>query len=95
MFTEYEPGAYIQWVGPTPLLLVIAAGDHLVPSDLALAAYEQAREPKKLVLLPGAHFDAYVKDFDSASGAARDWFVQHLLAPVTEPLATAVAGSRR
>ena len=95
MFTEYEPGAYIQWVGPTPLLLVIAAGDHLVPSDLALAAYEQAREPKKLVLLPGAHFDAYVKDFDSASGAALDWFVQHLLAPVTEPLATAAAGSRR
>src|SRR5712692_3163628 len=36
MFTEYEPGAYIHWVGPTPLLLVIAAGDHLVPSDLAL-----------------------------------------------------------
>jgi fermentation-respiration switch protein FrsA (DUF1100 family) len=95
MFTEYEPGAYIQWVGPTPLLLVIAAGDHLVPSDLALAAYGQAREPKKLVLLPGAHFDAYVKDFESASGAARDWFVQHLLAPVTEPLATAAAGSRR
>jgi fermentation-respiration switch protein FrsA (DUF1100 family) len=95
MFTEYEPGAYIRWVGPTPLLLVIAAGDHLVPSDLALAAFEQALEPKKLVLLAGGHFDAYVKDFDSASGAARDWFVQHLLAPVTEPLATAAAGSRR
>jgi hypothetical protein len=30
------------------------------------------------VLLPGAHFDAYVKDFDTASGAARDWFLEHL-----------------
>jgi hypothetical protein len=32
---------------------------------------------QKLVLLPG-HFDAYVKDFDAASGAARDWFLEHL-----------------
>jgi hypothetical protein len=30
-------------------------------------------------LLPGAHFDAYTKDFPKASGAARDWFVQHLV----------------
>ena len=85
MFTEYEPVAYIQWVSPTPLLMVVAAGDHLVPSDLALAAYGRALEPKKLVLLPGGHFDAYVKDFATASGAARDWFVQHLMAPVAEP----------
>jgi len=93
MFTEYEPAAYIQWVSPTPLLMVVAAGDHLVPSDLALAAYGQALEPKKLVLLPGGHFDAYVKDFATAGGAARDWFVQHLMAPVAE-LAEPV-GARR
>jgi uncharacterized protein len=30
------------------------------------------------VLLPGGHVDAYVKDFDTASGAARDWFLEHL-----------------
>jgi len=78
MFTEYEPGAYIEWVSPTPLMLVVAAGDHLTVSDEALAAYSRALEPKKLVLLPGGHFDAYVKGFDSASGPARDWFVQHL-----------------
>jgi hypothetical protein len=28
------------------------------------------------VLLPGGHFDAYVKDFETASGAARDWFLE-------------------
>jgi alpha-beta hydrolase superfamily lysophospholipase len=39
---------------------------------------QRAREPKKLVLLPGGHFDAYVKGFDAAGGAARDWFLQHL-----------------
>ena len=78
MFTEYEPGAYIEWVSPTPLMLVVAAGDHLTVSDEALAAYNRALEPKRLVLLPDGHFDAYVKGFDSASGPARDWFVQHL-----------------
>jgi fermentation-respiration switch protein FrsA (DUF1100 family) len=63
---------------PTSLLLVVAAGDHLTPSDLALEAYQQVREPKKLALLPGGHFDAYVKDFDTASGTARDWFLERL-----------------
>ncbi|HVD15676.1 MAG TPA: alpha/beta hydrolase [Actinomycetota bacterium] len=78
MLMEYEPSAYLERISPTPLLMVVAAGDHLTPSDLALEAYQQARQPKKLVLLPGGHFDAYVKDFDAASGAARDWFVEHL-----------------
>ena len=77
-FTEYEPGAYIEWISPTPLMMVVAAGDHLTVADEALAAYNRASEPKRLMLLPGGHFDAYVKDFSSASGAARDWFVQHL-----------------
>jgi fermentation-respiration switch protein FrsA (DUF1100 family) len=78
MFTEYEPGAYIEWVSPTPLMMVVAAGDHLTVSDEGLAAYERALEPKKLALLPGGHFDAYVKGFEASSTAARDWFVQHL-----------------
>jgi fermentation-respiration switch protein FrsA (DUF1100 family) len=78
MFTEYEPGVYIEWVSPTPLMMVVAAGDHLTVSDEALAAYARALEPKKLTLLAGGHFDAYVKDFDPSSAAARDWFVQQL-----------------
>lgn len=78
LFSEYEPGTYVAWISPTPLLMIVAAGDHLVPADLALAAYERALEPKRLVLLPGGHFDAYVKDFSVASAAARDWFLQHL-----------------
>ena len=78
LLMEYEPSAYLERISPTPLLMVVAAGDHLTPSDLALEAYQQARQPKKLVLLPGGHFDAYVKDFETASGAARDWFLEHL-----------------
>jgi hypothetical protein len=80
MFTEYDPGSFIDRVSPTPLLMVVAAGDVLTPSDLAFEAYERALEPKKLVVLPGGHFGAYTgPDFDLSSGAARDWLVQHLI----------------
>jgi uncharacterized protein len=78
MFTEYEPGVYLPWISPTPLLLVVAAGDHLVPSELAIAAFERAHQPKELVILPDGHFDAYVKAFEAASGYARDWFTRYL-----------------
>jgi fermentation-respiration switch protein FrsA (DUF1100 family) len=78
MFWEYEPGIYLPWISPTPLLMVVAAGDHLTVSDLAIGAFEQAREPKRLEVLPGGHFDAYTADFERSSGAARDWFVAHL-----------------
>jgi fermentation-respiration switch protein FrsA (DUF1100 family) len=78
MFTEYEPIGYIPYISPTPLLLLPAVGDHLCPAQLAIAASETAREPKKLTILPGGHFDAYVKGFEPSSGPARDWFVQHL-----------------
>jgi uncharacterized protein len=79
MFLEYEPGTYISRISPTPLLMVVAAGDILTVSDLAIDAYEDAREPKKLVILPGGHFGAYTgPDFEVSSGAARDWLVQHL-----------------
>jgi fermentation-respiration switch protein FrsA (DUF1100 family) len=78
MFWEYEPGAYLPYVSPTPLLMVVAAGDHLTVSDVAIDAFERAREPKKLEILAGGHFEAYTNDFEAASAPARDWFVQHL-----------------
>jgi len=78
MFWEYEPGAYLPYVSPTPLQIVAARGDHLTVADLAIEAIELAREPKRLVILPGGHFDAYVDGFDGASGAAVDWFTTHL-----------------
>jgi hypothetical protein len=75
----YEPGAYIGNISPTPLLMIVAARDHLAVADLAIQAYEQAREPKKLVLLPGGHFDAYAEEFDQACQPACEWFAAHLL----------------
>ena len=36
--------------------------------------------------MPGGHFDAYVgRGFEISSGAARDWFVEHLLSAARVP----------
>jgi len=84
----YEPGAYIGGISPTPLLMIVAVNDHLAVADLAIKAYEHAYEPKKLVLLPGGHFDAYDKDFGQACQAACDWFTSHF--SVAKRIATSV-----
>jgi fermentation-respiration switch protein FrsA (DUF1100 family) len=78
MFTEYEPGDYVRFISPTPLLIVVALGDVLTVPDLTLAAYARALAPERLVTLAGGHFDAYDRDFQAASQAAIDWFGQHL-----------------
>jgi len=78
MFAEYEPGVYLPYISPTPLMMVVALGDHLTVSDEALAAYETALQPKKLVTLKGGHFEAYIEDFEKSSTAACDWFCEHL-----------------
>lgn len=79
MFINYEPGAYLPLISPTPLMMVVAAGDHLTPVDLATAAYATANEPKELVVLPGGHFEAYVGEaFETSSQAQCRWFLEHL-----------------
>jgi uncharacterized protein len=49
----YDPGVWISRVSPTPLLMVVASHDTITVTDLALAAYEKALQPKRLVMLPG------------------------------------------
>lgn len=78
MFMDYEPGAYLSFVSPTPLQIVVATGDVLTVADQAIAGYEKALHPKRLVCLKGGHFDAYVAGFEQASTAASSWFKEHL-----------------
>jgi hypothetical protein len=75
---SYEPGAYIEFISPTPLLMIIGKKDTLTCYDLQLEAYNRALEPKKLVLLEGGHFTCYDDEFETACAAAVDWFAAHL-----------------
>jgi fermentation-respiration switch protein FrsA (DUF1100 family) len=80
LFRGYEPGQYLPLISPTPLLMVVAPKDRLVAGEAACQAYETAAQPKKLVMVPGGHFDAYTgHGFEISGGAARDWFAEHLL----------------
>jgi uncharacterized protein len=74
----YMPGAYIQRIAPTPLLMIVATSDGLTPSDLQQEAFRQAHEPKQLMLLPGGHYSVYTAHFAATSAAAADWFSKHL-----------------
>ncbi|WP_082378322.1 alpha/beta hydrolase [Caballeronia cordobensis] len=74
----YMPGAYIKRIAPTPLLMIVATGDGLTPSDLQQEAFAQAHEPKQLILLPGGHYSVYTTHFAATSAAAADWFSKHL-----------------
>lgn len=71
--------AYLPFISPTPLLMIVALADELVPADLSIAAYHTALEPKKLVLIPGNHFSPYEEEFDLTGNEARDWFTRYLV----------------
>ncbi|MBB3348320.1 hypothetical protein [Sphingomonas sp. BK069] len=59
-------------------MFIVASQDASTPTDLALAAYERALEPKRLVLVPGGHYDIYVAQRSIAIAAAVEWFREHL-----------------
>jgi uncharacterized protein len=77
-YDHYEPAAFIERISPTPLLMIVGIEDSMTPAADALAAYERALEPKRLLLVPGEHYDVYGAHFQATSEAARDWFVEHL-----------------
>lgn len=74
-----ENAAFLPYISPTPLVMIIALNDELAPPELSLAAFRTANEPKKLVLLPGHHFTPYVDEFALTSNEARDWFTRYLV----------------
>ena len=78
LYSEYEPGSFVERIAPTPLLMIAGDRDVVCPTDLALAAFNRAHEPKRLELYPGGHFSAYTDQFDRAASAAAGWFTDYL-----------------
>ena len=75
----YDPGVCVEYVAPTPLLMVVATEDRLAATADSQAAYERAGEPKRLVMIEGHHFSSYEGEaLARASSAARDFFLEHL-----------------
>jgi uncharacterized protein len=79
-YVGYHPTSSIEFISPTPLLMVLAEHDTLIPIDLARAAFERVGEPKKLVTLSCGHFEVYETEpwFSMAVSAMTDWYIRYL-----------------
>jgi uncharacterized protein len=57
---RHSPGAVVQNISPTPLLLVHGTSDHVVPYHHAQELFQKAHEPKQLWTIEGAdHTEAF------------------------------------
>jgi hypothetical protein len=76
---EFDPISLIHLISPTPLLIIAAEHDKLIPLDVPVSAYKRALEPKSIKTLPCGHFDVYSEPWIvEAAGAAVEWFKSHL-----------------
>ncbi|ESZ94026.1 hypothetical protein SBOR_5604 [Sclerotinia borealis F-4128] len=73
---SYDPSLFIERIAPVPLLMVVAREDVTTPVDISLAAYQKAREPKQLVLLPSGHFEVYSGSNFALSSSKQIEFLQ-------------------
>jgi uncharacterized protein len=77
---QYNPAADIRAISPAALLMIVASNDTIVPTDQEIEVYERALEPKSLVVVPGAHFEAYEgPKHQQFAGPAVDWFKKYLM----------------
>lgn len=75
----YAPTGAIHRIAPTPFLMIVARYDIITPTAAQTQAFERAREPKKLVVVPGRHFDAYHgPKHEQFALPALEWFKTHL-----------------
>ena len=75
---SYEPGQFVARIAPTPLLMILATRDEQTPFATQRVIYDQAGEPKRLVLLDCEHYAPYTSHFAPACAAACEWFKTHL-----------------
>lgn len=80
---EFNPESVIHQIAPRPLCMVATTGyDMIHPIEHILEAYDKAREPKKLHLLPFDQLGLYSEPGRGAAmRCALEWFSQYLGAP--------------
>ncbi len=75
----FDPFVCASHVSPAALLMVVATHDVVASTEVALAAFERARSPKRLALVDGHHFVDYQGDgFEHAAAVMVDFLLEHL-----------------
>lgn len=79
-FAEYDPAGPIHLISPTPLLMIVAEDDQIIPPGLAKTAFDRALEPKRLIMLPCQHTGVYNTEpwLSQSADAATTWYRDHL-----------------
>jgi uncharacterized protein len=76
---RYRPIDHVHRIAPRALMLVAIKDDTFTFEDHAIALYERAGVPKKLVRQNNTtHWEGYVQNFDHLAGEMTDWFGRHL-----------------
>ena len=74
----YTPGISMRHVAPVPLLVIVVQDDQVTPAADTKHEFQYAHEPKKLLELPGDHFDVYRHLYRKCADEATAWFIAHL-----------------
>jgi uncharacterized protein len=75
--TEHDLRQAVELMGSKPLLLIHARGDDQIPSDSSEQLFAHAREPRKLILMPGGHHRSAQHDAE-LHGVALRWLERNL-----------------
>jgi fermentation-respiration switch protein FrsA (DUF1100 family) len=74
---EHDLRQAVELMGAKPLLLIHARGDDQIPSEWSEELYARAREPRKLIVLPGGHHRSAQHDAE-LQGVALRWLERNL-----------------
>lgn len=76
---EYKPIAVVDKLDRSPLLVIAVDNDAVTPTDHAIALYDAAPPPKKLILQRNTtHYAAYQQYGDEVVPHIVEWFTTHL-----------------
>ncbi len=75
----YKPVDVAAAISPRALMVIAVENDAVTPTDHAVAIYEAAGSPKKLILQKQtSHYAAYEKYGDTVTPEIVEWFTAHL-----------------
>ena len=75
----YKPVEVVHMIRDAPLLIIGVEDDPVTPTDHALALYQRASAPKKLIMQRRTtHYAAYARYGDEIAPQIVDWFTTHL-----------------
>lgn len=75
---SYVPGAWVERVTPTPLMLMVASDDVCSTEDPKRASGGSAVMSREVVTLQGGPFSPFGAQFTRASATATRWFSDHV-----------------